>query len=131
MPKVTFINLDYGEVFEARHQDEMLDPDDWHYIADELVVQGYKVTIATNTRGEGRSVTITDKRDGTKNKGVIVNAWGSSIGKAFSRAEFFVREAERLEISWAELNKDYQRHQVDDLAKFKEFIEWQRKNGKL
>jgi hypothetical protein len=129
--KVTFINVDYGSVWDARYNDEMPDENDWAYVAEELVGSLIKVTLSTNTRGDGFSVTLTDKQEKSKNKGLILNNWGSSFGKCLSRLAFFVSEATRLDVSWLELHESFTKHQAEDMKKFKEFIEFQRKNGQL
>lgn len=129
--KPTFINVDYGAVWDARAENDLPDGDDWPYLAEELVNQKIKVTLSMNTRGDGYSVTLTDKLVGSPNAGFVLNNWGSGYGKCMARLYFFVQEAQRLEVSWEELHKKYMRDQVDDVAKFKEFIQWQRSQGKL
>lgn len=124
---VSFINIDYGMPYELQVEASELVADDWHYDVENLIQAGFKVTLSTNRYGTGFSVTITDKREKSKNAKVILNAWAGSIGKAFSLAAYFVSEAEIAEVPWLELDTRLKKRSHELNEDFKQY--WMKKHA--
>jgi len=128
--KVTFINYDPDGIQKEVIKQDGIDPDDWHYHVDDLVGAGLKITLSANKARDGFCCTMMDKLEGSKNKDIIVTAWGSSIAKAFSRTYYFVWKAEAEGVTWTELHKAEGQQSQQTLKEYQEFMEWKRRKEK-
>jgi len=128
--KVRFVNYSPDGIQKAIIEQDGIDPDDWHFQAEELVAGGVKVSISTNTAGDGICVTFTDKNPKSINKGLIVSAWGSAVGKAFARAYYCIYEAHLAGVTWEEFNKGALKSSNEHTEDYKEFMAWKRSKEK-
>lgn len=126
MGKPQFVTISLNGMQRERYSDLCSHVEDWPITATDMVQIGYKISITPQASGEGCYVALTDKREKSENKGVILGCFGATIGACFRDLEIAVGLAIEHQIKWSEVKDVLQKEANQDVQDYAEFMEWKR-----
>lgn len=124
--QTTFLNVEVSELTLHELRDDLPPVDYSLEYVEHMLLSGLKVSLSCDARTGNWNCSVTERRDGSPNKGISMSAWSDTMNKAIEKVGVALMHANNFENVWSDAVQDLKGRAGLDAADYEQFLVWKR-----